>query len=98
MTRKIKFDTYVMLTFHQFLAPVLVVPCGWGYSQAGHLKLKINFSSKILDRLEILFHRIEIRRGGYSRKYAAICCSLIDMRKVNPHCGRLHLTECNNSM
>ena len=41
---------------------------------------------------------VGIRCGVYSRKYAAICCSLIDMRKVNPHCGRLHLTECINSV
>ena len=24
----------------------------------------------------------------FSRKYAAICCTLIDMRTVNPHCGQ----------
>ena len=31
---------------------------------------------------------VNIRSGEYSRKYAAICCSLIDMRKVSPHCGQ----------
>ena len=40
--------------------------------------------------LKNIIHEVGIRcggTGGWSRKYAAICCSLIDMRKVIPHCG-----------